>query len=194
MNKILNKVQKPLIWAFLIISALVLISALCYSTKYVYIVPSSGNTSKEVYPKINSANNFIFYTSIISIVLFAVLCIAGNKYRKQYYISNLVVGCASFGVSFALLVVSIIFNISALSAISDNNTKLVDEVSQFEIDKIISGEEITIQNGFAYFALVICIIAAVVAALGLAFTVLKFISSKKDLKEIKATNLKEVGE
>lgn len=196
MEKILNKVQKPLIWAFLIISALMLITSLCYSTDYIYITPDSGPISTSVYSTINSTNNIIFYCSIVSIVLFAILCIAGNKYRKNYYISNLVIGSACAGVSLVFTIVTIIKNISCISELNDNMEGIINETKYYDLDS--SGnviENYTVSLRFSYFALVVGIIAVIIFGLCIAFTILKYINSVKYAKGLqnKAT-VERIGE
>lgn len=181
MEKNLNKVQKPLLWAFLIISALMLVTALCYSTDYIYITPDSGSTSAAVYPTINGANNIIFYCSVVSIVLFAILCIAGNKYRKKYYISNLVVGSVCSVGSLIFTIVSIIKNIQCVLEIDKNMDAIVNETRFYNLDKngnII--EDYVVNFRFSYFALVVGIIAAIIYGLTLAFTIVKYIYSNKE--------------
>ncbi|MGM9971720.1 MAG: hypothetical protein ACI35W_04865 [Anaeroplasmataceae bacterium] len=174
MLKILNKAQKYVLWSFCLITVGMLIIALGYMTQYVYIMPDAScpETSK-VYPLLEDANNVILYLSIILIVVFAVMCIFGNKYRKKYYISNLVVGCAGSTIGIAFAVTCMIFDIKALNALNAN----FDALNTFN-EGFNKGGKFALDTAWPTAALVIFVIAIIVFAINLAFSIVKYIVSQ----------------
>lgn len=196
MEKILNKVQKPLLWSFLIVSALVLVTSLCYMTNYIYIVPDSGSTCEEVFHTLNKTNNMILYSAIVAIVAFAVMCIVGNKYRKKYYIANLVVGVLAAGVALVMAIINIILNISAIGAINSNIAGIAEEI-WFYYPSLENASGVALNLGFSYFALIVAILSALIYALNLAFIVVKFIigrSTKNAIENVDINLSESVGE
>lgn len=112
-----TKIQKIIIVVALIVSVCVLVSSFVFvnsnwqslravgqrtafnqNTFYWNALDGESPSGKDnlyyydFWMNLQSANNSIFYLSIIGLVSIAVACIAGNFSRRKYYISNLVCG------------------------------------------------------------------------------------------------------
>lgn len=149
----------------------------------------SGQTNLYYYDfwkNVQSANNAVFYTSILGFVGIAIACIAGNFSRRKYYISNLVCGLIYPVVTVVAGIVSFI----KLGIVSGNFAKSVDD---FELDyqnRIatqqkydLSTDGITkITGNHVTLYYIIIVIALISAALFATMTIKKFISSRKQLK------------
>ena len=138
----------------------------------------------------NSCNDILLFSGLIGLVVFAVLCIFGNKYRKKYYLSNLIVGVALNALMVILTVVTIVYNIRVFALFADNKHTLGLIKDNFDILK-----EYTLSLSYCYAAFVFQILALVAYGLNIAYTVVKFITSKvDDLSSEKINDVEEVTE
>ena len=198
-NKIL---QKTLLWGVLLASAAMIVAALFYATNFrffstlsdslltKYINSLASDEWKAEYfssatkdatlsgysdftKTFNSCNNWLLYTGLIGVVFFAVLCIFGNKYRKKYYLSNLIVGVGLNALIVVLTIVTIVYNIRVFALFSDNKHTLEFLKDNFDIQN-----DYPLSLSYCYGALAIQIVALVAYGLNIAYTVLKFITSK----------------
>lgn len=170
----LNKFQKYILWAFCFASAAFVVLALCYMTQYVYI-GSNYNCpeTKLVYPKLHLTNNLLLLFGLLLLVCFAIVCIVGNKYRKKYYISNLIAGCTVSGVGIAFGVTCMVCNIRAYNYLIANFDELYFyNCINSDGYKYLNTHWQTITN-------VVLAIAIIVFAVNLAFCILKYLFSKK---------------
>lgn len=176
MLKLLNKFQKYVLWSFCLVGVAMLIVTLCYMTKYVYILPENVGKCPEtaiVYPLLEKANNCFLIVSLCIIVLFAIVCIFGNKYRKKYYVSNLVAGVSASSIGLILTVISMVLNIKALSSLNEN----FEALDKFNKTVDLSGKY-ALDTVWPTVGLVVTILALLVFAVNIAFTIVKYILSK----------------
>lgn len=175
MLKTLNKFQKYIVWAFCLSAVAFVVLALCYMTEFIYIAPDNAcPETKIVYPELHTVNNLLLYFGVILLVLFAIVCIVGNKYRKKYYISNLVVGCTASGVGIVFSIVCMIFNINAMGVLSDHYDVLYSYAEGYN-----KGGSYNLENTWQVLTNVFMVITLIIFGLNLAYTIVKFIISKK---------------
>ncbi len=216
-----NKIQKILLWLFLIAGAAICVAGLIYATNFTYFTTELGNgglrsvintgynndpdtygalkkawdanykgvnaTYLDFVDGFNSANTFIFISGVVIILLFAVICIFGNKYRKKYYLSNLLAGTILGGVAIALALVGVILNIKVMGFFNDNKT-LLDCIS----DYYDVNHDYSVNLAYVTFCNIILIVSIVIFALNIVYTVLKFVASRRaDLKSINDSKLED---
>ena len=91
----LQKLTKPVNLIFIFSTIIIFILSLVYATDYEMIMVDTNTLPQGVLDlraAVQSANNMIFYLSIIGFVCFIVLQIVGNGYRKKTFLSNLICG------------------------------------------------------------------------------------------------------
>ena len=147
------------------------------------------NNYKDFVNYYNATNNALLLTGIIGIILFAVLCIFGNKYRKKYYLSNLIVGLVANIVMALLVIVSIILNINVWTNFADAKPTL-----RFLKEVYDQQNFYPLSLSYCYITFVIQIISLVVFGLNIAYTVIKFIFSKSNDELISEKNVNDVEE
>ena len=138
------------------------------------------------------ANNWVFFTGVIGVALFAVLCVFGNKYRKKYYLSNFIVGIVVPAIMIILTVACIILNIKVFGLFSDSKETLSQLKKIYDISNYYP-----LSLGYCYAALALQIIAGIVFALDIVYAVLKYIVSRSNDSEVafnETEELKEVTE
>lgn len=222
-----NKVQKIVLWLFLLAAAAVIIGGLIYSTNFYYYstkkatngsitkmfisnmenIPDKYKNLYEIWGSAKSAgetqlidgykaftssyqntNTVIFTSGVICVVIFAVMCIFGNKYRKKYYLSNLIVGVVGGLASITLMVVGIILNINTIGKFNDTKP-LLEFISDYNDVMHNYG----VNTNYCYAVMIIQIVAIVIFAIFIIFTILKYIASKSDTVETESS-LEEVTE
>lgn len=180
--KVLNKLQKYIIWSFLFAAVAMIVVALTYMTKYVFVVNIYENVQKckeldIVYPLLDKFNDLVLIWGVVLIAVFAILCIVGNKYRKKYYISNLVAGCVASVTGLLGTIICLVSNIKALNSLKEHYTaidkfvKEADSSGRYQIDLVAPNA--------ANVVLGICIAVFVI---NLAFAIVKFVLSNKQVK------------
>ncbi len=206
MENLINnkKLQKILLWLFLLAGAAIAVAGLFYATNFTYYstqLADGGignvllgeeenfpqayemwikdktavlNNYKDFVNAMNSANTYLFVIGVVTIVLFAILCIFGNKYRKKYYVSNLLAGTIISGVAIVLAVVAVILNIKVIGLFNDNKTIL--EVLKAYYD---NSNSYGLNCNYITAANVILIISIVIFALNLVFCVMKYVFTVK---------------
>ncbi len=206
MENLINnkKIQKIVLWLFLLAGAAIAIASLFYATNFTYYstqladggigtvllqeesnypemyqawVSNKGailSNYKDFVDAMNSANTYLLYIGVISIVLFAILCIFGNKYRKKYYLSNLLAGTVISGVCIVLALVAVILNIKVIDLFNDNKSVL--EVLDKYYD---TSNSYGLNCNYVTAANVILIIAIIIFALNLIYCVIKYVYTVK---------------
>ncbi|MCR5786801.1 MAG: hypothetical protein K6G28_03800 [Acholeplasmatales bacterium] len=131
-----------------------------------------------IWDNIQSANNAIFYTSVIGFVLIAVACITGNYGRRRFYISNLVSGLLFSVVEFIMAIVSIA---KCSVVIKDMKTATPDfevyynlTVAKYEEYHQATDELKVINSNHVYLNIVIMAIFAILTICFAVSTVYKF--------------------
>ena len=117
------------------------------------------------------------------------MCIFGNKYRKKYYLSNLIVGLVANIVMALLVIVSIILNINVWTNFADAKPTL-----RFLKEVYDQQNFYPLSLSYCYITFVIQIISLVVFGLNIAYTVIKFIFSKSNDELISEKNVNDVEE
>lgn len=198
MKNLLNNklLQQILLWSFLIVAAVAATFSLAYSTNFAFFdgdtnaLVAASNYTKVGEPvpanltqildnyakfvdKFNSVNSYLLVSQLLIVCLFAVLCVLGNKYRKKYYISNLVGGVAAGGIALVLNVVGIILNSQVVSSFNDNKDYLRVCKKAYDVNNYTSFNTV-IQTVMMIFL----IIGAVLSVLLICFTILKFIVNR----------------
>ncbi len=223
-NLILNiKIQKIVLWLFLLAAAAVIVGGLIYSTNFCYYSTkqatngsitkmfladgekfpdlykiwgeprSAGETQlingyKEFTEAFESTNTYIFISGVVCVAIFAIMCIFGNKYRKKYYLSNLIVGIVGGIISITLMVVGIILNINTIGKFNDNKP-LLEFISAYRD----VAQNYGVNANYCYATMVIQIIAVAIFVIFIIFTVLKYFASKSNTIETESS-LEEVTE
>ncbi|MCR5706241.1 MAG: hypothetical protein K6G48_05545 [Acholeplasmatales bacterium] len=218
-NKIL---QKSLLWGILLASAAIIVAALFYSTNFrffstlsdslltKYINSLASDEWKELYfssstkdatlkgysdftAAFNKCDNWLLGTGLVGVVSFAVMCIFGNKYRKKYYLSNLIVGVALPAMMAIFTVITIILNINVWNLFADNKHTLEFMKENFDVT-----DEYPLTLVYCKAAFVIQLVALVVFVLNIVYAVLKYISSKTnseaELADEEIASVEEVTE
>ncbi len=218
-----NKVQKIVLWLFLLASAAVIIGGLIYSTNFYYYSTkqaTNGSITKmfisdgEKFPELyaiwgsprsagekqlingysaftssyQSTNTLIFISGVVCVAIFAVMCIFGNKYRKKYYLSNLIAGLVGGITSIILMVVGIISNINTIGKFKDTKP-LLEFIDAYRDVANNYG----VNTNYCYATMIIQIIAIVIFVIFITFTVLKYFASKSNTVETESS-LEEVTE
>lgn len=125
---------------------------------------------------LNKTNTFIFVSQVIIVVLFAVVCIFGNKYRKKYYLSNLIAGVVAGVTAIAFNIVSIVLNNKVMSDYKKGHIYMA-------ATKSFSNQSDPLNLNYQKIMLVFLIIGIVFYTVFTIFTVLKFIFSKDNNTE-----------
>ena len=147
------------------------------------------NNYKNFVDSYNAANNSLLLTGVIGVVLFAVLCIFGNKYRKKYYLSNLIVGLVANIAMVLLVIVSIILNIKVWANFADAKPTLRLLKETYDQQNFYP-----LSLSYCYATFAIQIISLVVFGFNIAYTVIKFIFSKSNDEMISENNLNDAEE
>ncbi len=137
---------------------------------------------------LNNANNYLFISQFFIICLFAVMCILGNKYRKKYYIGNLVGGIAVPVIAIVLCIVGIVKNNEVLSKYKDAEVCIKAFKSSF------NGEHYSPSMAFQTGMLVILIIEIVYYLFIMAYTILKFVMVKDDSNDMVEVSAADVAD
>lgn len=206
LNKILKITQKIALRVFFFSGIAVLVMALAYSSKILYMRPdtlrfdssytglfqmiykdkyltelaSAKTTIYDVNKTIQAANNTLFYLAIVVIVLFVIMAILGNVNRKKYYISNLVAGIAAPIITIGYAIVALINNIEAKNAILDNYSYLF---LQNELYNKGDYDITVLPMNFATIFLIILMISSVAV---IAHTTLKYLVTRKNNEKVGA--------
>lgn len=126
---------------------------------------------------VTSVNNYLLISHVIIVALFAVMCILGNKYRKKYYLENLIGGIAVPVISIVLVLVGIVQNKKVVSSFNDNIYYL--RAHEFRMDQNNSTQ---LNTNFQTAMLIIMVIEIVIFALVCAYTVVKYLVNLHDDK------------
>ncbi len=202
-NLLKNKlVQSIILWSFLIIAAVGLLVTLAYATNFnnvddkdaivTSIMETVMNnykagwgsevaTVKENYYNfidvLNKTNTYLFVSHVVIIVLFAAMCILGNKYRKKYYISNLVGGIVAPLTAIVLSVIGIIKNSNVISAFGDTEEYLLAL-------KAFNNVDISVSTTYQTVMMIILVVEIVIYALVLCYTIVKFLLGSKEDNQV----------
>lgn len=207
-----KKFQSIVLWSFLIIAAVGFVFSLAYATNF-WNVDNKNEVSKRIIAAtlgeydethytssdaivietqkkylhfirtLNSANTYLFLSHIVVVVLFAAMCILGNKYRKKYYISNLVAGIVAPVVAIVLAIVGIVKNMQVVSAYKDAEHYLLAL-------KAYNNTKITVSTSYQSVMFVVLVLEIVVFGLVMAYTILKYLM----LNEPKETVIEDVND
>lgn len=129
---------------------------------------------------LNSTNNYLLVSQVMIIAIFAVMCIMGNRYRKRYYLSNLIAGIACPVISVVLALVGIIKNAQVMAQFEDCKLYLM-AIKSFNSVKI--HPNLAYQTGM----LILLIVEICVFILVTVYSVLKYVYSKKSFAELYGT-------
>lgn len=200
MKNLINnkKVQSIILWSFLIIAAITAAYGLAYSTNFAFfdgekntitgtaaMMEAYGKAPTNIveildgygdfYDAVQKANTFIVLSQLGLVVVFGCMCVVGNKYRKKYYISNLIAGVVGSIASIVLNVAGIILNNKVVTEYKANYEFL------YALDKKLDVKNVCkLGTGIQTGAMIIMIIGIVIAVLVLAYTVLKYIVNLKN--------------
>lgn len=132
---------------------------------------------------LNKTNNYLFVSQALIVALFAVICIFGNKYRKKYYLSNLISGVVAGSAAIILNVVGIVLNNKVISDYDGGHLYMAAA-------KAYTNQSDALNDNYQKAMMIFLIVGIVFYAIFIAFTVLKYIFSKdKDaVAEIETSN------
>lgn len=174
----LQKLTKPVNLIFIFSTIIIFILSLVYATDYEMIMVDTNTLPQGVLDlraAVQSANNMIFYLSIIGFVCFIVLQIVGNGYRKKTFLSNLICGVV-------LPVIIIIFAVVTIVSIAN-----VPSVQSANIDAITSFREryhlLPPSNTMNYLSIICSIIYILFMASYVVYTVVKYLQTNKKTSE-----------
>lgn len=136
---------------------------------------------------LNSTNTFIFVSQAIIIGLFAVICIFGNKYRKKYYLSNLISGVVAGSAAIIFNVVGIVLNSKVIKDYNEGHLYMA-------ATKAYTNQTDALNLNYQKVMLVFLLIGVVYYALFIAFTVLKFIFSRSNDDASELTTSEDAAE
>ena len=203
--------QKYLCLAMLIVGALALVYAFCYSSGalselgYVlgygdftdYMTDTSKN-SAQLYADIQGFNDALMYCAIVMILLAAILYITSCNKRRNYYITNYVATGACAGGNIIMSIILIALNAVWRSRFLNVDFKAWNDFNEF--GKAIVGESDTYSHyyestlwfdiGFVVYLLVI--IASVLLILNLVWKI-KLMQGEKKLLNGSGANIVEGG-
>lgn len=135
----------------------------------------------DLWKDLQSANNSIFYLSIIGFVSIAVACIAGNFSRRKFYISNLVCGLIYPIVTIVCSIIALV-KMVALSGEFASCTEDFQTYYELQIAKQqkynLSTDGITKISGDSIIYYYVILVIAIVCACAFAyFTIRKFLKT-----------------
>lgn len=153
--------------------------------KVIYEVMYQANQALQL------ANKMVFYLSVVSFVMIAIMLICANASRKKYYISNLVSGVACPAVIIIMGIVTIVFIAIASGHISNDtnnwlglgsmvNAAKYDEAIELYLEKEASEAALSTTSLSIYMVLIGIFIVASGALI--AYNVFRYLDTKKQLR------------